>query len=240
MRWGLGLAVLLAAGAARGQTADEVRVGGRTYRGTILEVRPRISVRLRLANGDELTAPWSEVVSIDGTPRETLESGAPPLRTREEIARAAPRNHWYGWQTLIVDGGSVALLFTGVGAAAGIVTFLAGPPIVHVAHGQWGSGAASALLRLTMPFAFAAMGAIGGSYAMGNGFVGLLGGGFAGVAGASAIDAAVLAWEPRASPPGPTDRPRTAPSIALVPLLSTSPETRTPASVGGLVVLGSF
>lgn len=241
---------LLAAGTAGAQQTanDEVRVGGRTYRGTVVEVRPRVSVRLRLADGDELTVPWSEVVSLDGTPRETLESGTPPLRTEQEAARSAPRTHWYGWQTLLVDGGSVVLLLAGA-APVGVVSYVVGAPIVHVAHRQYAPAVGSGLLRLTLPIAFAFLGAevanaatpsSSGSNGLGAAFVGVFGGAFGGIVAASAIDASVFAWEPRARPPGERNETRSAPSVALVPTLSPSLEPRRPASNAGVALVGSF
>jgi hypothetical protein len=235
--------------AAHAQTVNEVRVDGRAFRGTILEVRPRVSVRLRLADGDELSVPWSEVVSIDGTPRETLEAGTPRLLTREEAARAAPRTHWYGWQTLLVDAGSVVLTFTGAGAPVGIVAYIVGPPVVHAVHGQGGPAVGSALLRLTLPLALAVAGLEvaneltppnSGGNGLGNAYLGLFGGAFVGVAAASAIDASVLAWEPQRPVPTTRGAMPAPPSIAITPMIAPASDLRHATPTGGLAIIGSF
>jgi len=239
---------LLAAATAGAQTVDEVRVEGRTYRGTIVETRPRISVRLRLGDRDELTVPWSEIVSVDGVSRESLESGTPPLLTPEQAASAVPRTHWYGWQTLIADGGSVALLFSPYTALVGITGYVVASPVIHGVHGQVGPAVGSALLRLTMPIGLALAGAAVASEltpanspnGLGNVLLGLFGGALLGVVGASAIDASLLAWEPARAASGTKGETRTAPSIALVPVLSPSPEARGSDPIRGLALVGSF
>lgn len=254
----MGIAVLvgslLAAATAGAQTqtqaqpADEVRVEGRTYRGTIVETRPRISVRLRLAGGDELTVPWSEIVSVDGAPRESLESGTPPLPAPERAALAAPRTHWYGWQTLVADGASVSLLFSPFTAIVGLSGFVVASPVIHFAHGQVGSGVGSAALRLAMPVGGALMGLEVASKltspnspnALGDVIMGGLAGAFLGIIGASAIDASLLAWEPARAPSATKGATQAAPSIALMPVLSPSTESRASASVVGVTLVGSF
>jgi hypothetical protein len=237
--------VLAAAHTAQAQTVNEVRVDGRSFRGTIVEMRPRVSVRLRLTDGDELSVPWSEIVSIDGTPRETLESGTAPLPTREEAARDARRTHWYGWQTLLVDAGSVVLLFVGA-AQAGIVGYIAGPPVVHAVHGQAGAAVGSGLLRLTLPVALAMVGlelasqVNSGGNTLGNAFFGFFGGAFVGVVAASTIDASLLAWEPQRAAPTTRGALPVAPSIAITPVLAPASDARHAAPIGGVALVASF
>jgi hypothetical protein len=121
--------------------------------------------------------------------------------------------HWYGWQTLLVDAGSLALLAAGVkaqsttvGDLAG-VSYVVGPPVVHVAHGRVGPGIGDAFLRLGVPVAFAVVGGLiaadtasqdrssedaGLPVWLGGAAIGLV----IGVVAAVALDAAALAWEP--------------------------------------------
>ncbi len=241
------LAAATAGAQAQAQPADEVRVEGHTYRGTIVETRPRISVRLRLAGGDELTVPWSEIVSVDGAPRESLESGTPPLPTPEERESALPRTHWYGWQTLLADGASVSLLCSPYTAIVGIAGFVVASPVIHGVHGRAGAAVGSAALRLVMPVGGALMGLEVASKltspnspnALGDVIMGGLAGAFLGVLGASAIDAALLGWEPARAPSATKGATQAAPSIALVPLLSPSTEPRA-ATIGGFALVGSF
>jgi hypothetical protein len=74
----------------------------------------------------------------------------------------APRRHWYGWQTLVVD--SIPLLglaLTAAGSSHGdereelVVAFSAayfvGGPIVHMAHGQFGKAVLSLGIRSAGP-----------------------------------------------------------------------------------------
>jgi hypothetical protein len=226
----------------------EVRVDGRTYRGTIVEMRPRVSVRMRLAGGDELTVPWSEVVSIDGASRETLEAGTPPQLTREEAAREAESKlpeHWYGWQTLLIDAGSATLLLVGNAAAlVGLAGYVVGPPVTHAVHGQGGPAVGSGLLRVTLPFALAVL-----SWELSNNstngssgapFSAALNGALLGMLGASAIDAGVLAWEPQHPEPPARGALPAAPSIALTPLLAPASDSRHAGPAGGLALIGSF
>src|SRR5579871_4651281 len=98
------LLVVLAASApaaARAGGPDVVQVGGGSFRGTIVETRPGVHVRLRLDDGSEVTVPWSEVVAIDG-------SAPPRVRTTPPPSPPAPSTEgterWYGWQTLAADG----------------------------------------------------------------------------------------------------------------------------------------
>lgn len=247
----MGIAVLvgsLLAGATAGaQAPDEVRVEGRTYRGTIVETRPRVSVRLRLAGGDELTVPWSEIVSVDGAPRESLESGTPPLPTPEQRESALPRTHWYGWQTLVADGASVSLLFSPYTAIVGLAGFVVASPVIHGVHGRAGAAVGSAALRLAMPVGGALTGLYvaskltspGSPNAFGNVLLGLFGGALLGMVGASAIDASLLGWEHAGAASATNGATQAAPSIALVPVLSPSTEART-ATTGGFALVGSF
>jgi hypothetical protein len=78
---------------------------------------------------------------------------------------APPEVRWYGWQTLVADGGAVALFGLAAGfaggngnattvAAAGLIglgAYLAGGPIIHAAHGHPGKAGVSLALRVGLP-----------------------------------------------------------------------------------------
>ena len=130
--------------------------------------------------------PVVDRVSIEGTPQEVT--------------------NWYGWQTLATDGAALTLAVT-VAAVndrnkatlgfAALAAYLAGGPIVHAAHGNWGRAFGSAGLRVGAPIAGAFLGAVleschGGDYCGASGAaVGLV----VGTGMAIALDAAVLARE---------------------------------------------
>jgi hypothetical protein len=146
----------------------------------------------------------------------------------EDVDRAAPRpsarpaRHWYGWQTLILDGVAVGLVVAAVAsegdaalAAAGL-TYVAGPPIVHFAHRQL-IGFGSLGLRTAGPLVTGAAGAAlayllsggdddgGGPHGGWATYGAVLGVGV-GILAAPIVDAVLLAYEPAA----PTAaRPRT-------------------------------
>lgn len=158
----------------------------------------------------------------------------------ETTGELGPRRKWYGWQTLVVDGASFgAILMSasanrrGLGdeAASGLVLvgllgYGLGPGVVHFLHHNTGRGFASFGLRLGMPIAGAIVGAAAASGC--NRFlceadgaaVGLL----AGVGGAIAIDAVLLAYE---------DLRPTRPTLgSLTPLFVVAPG-RAVVGVGG-------
>jgi hypothetical protein len=131
----------------------------------------------------------------------------PPAVDRVSTERT-PREvtNWYGWQTLTTDGAAftlavaVAAVNEGgkpvVGVTA-LATYLAGGPIVHAAHGNWGRAFGSLGLRLGAPIAGAFLGAAledcrGGDFC---GFSGAAVGLVVGMGTAIVLDAAVLARE---------------------------------------------
>jgi hypothetical protein len=80
-------------------------------------------------------------------------------------------DHWYGWQTLIADGGSLAIGITGGILGAGDQTpassallysaaagYVAGAPAVHWATGHVNAGFWSLGLRLGLPTTFGLLG----------------------------------------------------------------------------------
>lgn len=139
----------------------------------------------------------------------------------ESREHLGPHRKWYGWQTLTIDGASFGLLLAGAASDPGggrssdltstlllasLLGYGFGPGVVHFMHNNTGRGFASFGLRLGMPIAGAIIGAAAASgcnrflcEADGAG-VGLL----AGIGGAIAIDAALLAYEDQRPPPRST------------------------------------
>jgi hypothetical protein len=216
----LGCALLGMASVAHASGSDVVQVKGRTFRGTVVATRPGVLVRIRLDDGTEVTAPWSEVVTIDGEPLPPATAPKPGPKPATELPR-----HWYGWQTLLVDAGSLALMPL---AGAGIVTYAVGPAIVHAAHGRAGPALASILLRTSMPLLLGVFGVAladpAPSNPPSNGIAaGPIFGGLAGLVlgalGAMAIDDAVLAWEP-GKVPTPATGSGASPGVMMVPKIT--------------------
>jgi hypothetical protein len=83
---------------------------------------------------------------------------------------SAARQEWYGWQTLIVDGLSIAAIGTGVALEStavgfsGVGGYLLGAPIVHWAHGSVGPG----FVSFGMRFAAEALVVVGGAMCLGS------------------------------------------------------------------------
>ena len=152
--------------------------------------------------------------------------------------RPLPRRKWYGWQTLTADGASFAALTVaavlsdraargsdekGVSSNAkglvwfGLLGYELAPGIVHFLHRNPGRGFASMGLRLGMPLAGFFLGASAASscssLACEESGAGL--GVLLGMAGAIAIDAAVLAYDDpkKQSPRG----------LSLTPLVAVAP-----------------
>ncbi len=228
---------------AKASEADTVAVTGRTFRGQLVEIRPHVLVRIRTSDTDEVTVPWSEVVAIhrgDGAPVLPV---VPAAYAKAPAAPDGPR-HWYGWQTLLVDAGSLVLMPFG---GAGLVTYAVGPPFVHAAHGRGGPALASVLMRVGLPLVLGAAGlglgaAATPSNASNNGvetapFVGALAGLVLGMFGAMAIDDAVIAREPGKSASAP--RSGAAPGLAVVPWLSFGGDVEH-SHAGWLGIVGAF
>jgi hypothetical protein len=116
--------------------------------------------------------------------------------------------HWYGAQTLVVDGIADVLLVTSLAtdnvptAVAGGLIYGWGPPVVHFAHRHAGRGFGSFGIRVALPLVGALISTSAASgcsrtedcwdrtvnIGLGAGFL-----------SAAAIDAAFLAWEPQPS-----------------------------------------
>jgi hypothetical protein len=134
---------------------------------------------------------------------------APP-----ETSKSRERT-WYGAQVLTADALSFAIVALGAGVAgsdsdsgnglaeAGLATYLIAPPVIHLLHGRPGMAPASLGIRIALPI----LGLVLGNAAQncdprqrtadtgicsGPGWaIGLL----AGVAAASAVDAAAFSWD---------------------------------------------
>jgi hypothetical protein len=76
---------------------------------------------------------------------------------------ARQTQHWYGWQTLLVDGAALAAITSvaafdrgshtgGAVVLGGLGAYAFGAPIVHATHGHWGTAFGSFGLR-AVPFA---------------------------------------------------------------------------------------
>ena len=83
---------------------------------------------------------------------------APPAATLEPVSQT----HWYGWQTLLVDGAALGVTVGGfwlrpphqdwsVVSIVGIGAWAVGAPVVHWSHGRVGVGLASLGFRLALP-----------------------------------------------------------------------------------------
>ncbi len=150
-------------------------------------------------------------------------------RVSSERDAVAPREHWYGDQTLVVDAIATSLV---VGGAIGFETatrgrdrdaasaviiigglgLAAGAPVVHLAHGRPGAALGSLGLRVGLALGGGLTGALTGALVGGRSctksdadippcvVVGELLGGGAGVIAAAAIDASTLAYEPALAP----------------------------------------
>ncbi|MEP7126990.1 MAG: hypothetical protein ABJE95_39020 [Byssovorax sp.] len=149
----------------------------------------------------------------------------------------AGKGAWYGWQTLLVLGGSttVGLVggFAGGGSGSGGVLIgglsiggaglLLGGPIVHWAHGNTSKGLAALGLNFGVPVVGGGLGVATACIAGGCGsgsegvgiLLGLMIGGSAGLLTSMILDVSVLAYEPVDSNPSVTAR--RAPTWTLVP-----------------------
>jgi len=142
-----------------------------------------------------------------------LLASAPYAIPQSSSAPAEETPRWYGWQTLLVDGGSLgfallALHDLNTSASKPLfitsaVLYFAGAPTVHFLHGNAPEGIGDVLYRAGLPLAAGFLGAIIGSRGADDVGGGLYGGLIVLVVGgvaASAIDAIWLAREPEQSP----------------------------------------
>lgn len=111
-----------------------------------------------------------------------------------------PKRVWYGWQTLTMDGLSVAVPITLAAAKSDAAAYafggfyLFGPAVVHWTHENVGTGFASVGVRVGSPLVGLLAGcavSCGGRGDYEAAFAGL----FLGYAAAVVLDAAAFAWE---------------------------------------------
>jgi hypothetical protein len=163
-------------------------------------------------------------------------------------SESEPREHWYGWQTLAVDG-TIALttLFVLATEDAELAEDLAlpllgayaiGVPLVHAAHRRAVTAPSFAIRVLAPPIGFMlglglhGMGVLPPDHSDTAPFTyGSVIGGLLGVGGAVALDAAVFAYEPAETTEA---RLRLSPSVFYLPASSTHGPT-----LGGAVT-GAF
>lgn len=150
---------------------------------------------------------------------------------------------WYGYQIMLSDAVSIALLFSGGPGPAGALTvYAASPPIIHVVNGRYGLAVASPLLRLVLPVVGGLVGAGGESCQPDESFCKL--GGFVVGAGIGAAVAMIvdwsLAWTPVAaapSSPSQTD-PEQHAKPARTPTITFTSAAVVPTNDGARLVLG--
>jgi hypothetical protein len=97
-----------------------------------------VSVFATPALADPPAGPEAAIPETSSSPpAASSEAQPPPVADTQE-------RHWYGWQTLIVDGVGILTLPVLVGFGV----YLVGAPIVHWAHGRVGLGFADVGMRL--------------------------------------------------------------------------------------------
>ncbi len=150
---------------------------------------------------------------------------------------AAPRSHWYGWQTLSLDGVATGLFLaaaadhhdTALFGVSGVAYFV-GAPVVHLAHRRPEMALASLGLRLVTPLIG---GALGNHYDDCNSttvdrdrdvncstkwaVTGIAIGGLT----AALLDGALFAWQPETV--APRSAARLAPSVEYLPAIGPIP-----------------
>ena len=144
------------------------------------------------------------MVSPGGIPADATGASSEAEKRALLLSRVHERP-WYGWQTLTVDAGAVGTLLLGeltrqppVFLAAPLAIYFLGAPVVHVAHGGIWSALGDVGIRVGLPLAcFGAARLVGSAYPA-SGFWTPQNQGLAtlaGAAGATALDASVLAWQ---------------------------------------------
>jgi hypothetical protein len=174
------------------------------------------------------------------TPTRAPVAAAPTPALASVTLDAAPATatEWYGWQPLLIDLSSIALVAAGVArggttseatSIAGASLFTLGAPIVHLAHGHSGRAAGSVALRTLVPAGGLATGLLLGAALSSPGtaqdplskvdnmFGGALLGGGAGVLAAMIVDDVVLSRDRAQRDAAPDLRPRFEPRIGASP-----------------------
>lgn len=171
-----------------------------------------------------------EAAPVPSAPQssERASAPAPSLPSSSPDPLQAPGTHvrWYGWQTLLSDGGAFALMLAGTKTSsmegltiAGGLVYALGGPAIHDAHGHTGKALGSLGLRILLPVigGVAGDGIAAHDCAPGTWLCGLNGVGpgmLAGAGIAALIDATVLANE------DVPDEPSFDASFSVTPVLS--------------------
>jgi hypothetical protein len=193
------------------------------------------TVLLDSVGRDETSEATSASAPPDAAPPTSANTSTPP--TERSPARTAPASElppkpagprageWYGWQTLLVDGGTLVSVFASgtlgltlqsatwseielVGAIVGATaSYILAAPIVHVLHGRVGVAVGDAAMRAGLGFLGLFAGRVIGAATctrcpgpFGDLYArweGSVLGLLVGSGGAVALDAAVLAYEPQ-------------------------------------------
>jgi len=181
---------------------------------------------------DPSPTPPPDVTEYDAAPSTgTVVAYAPP-------AAPASRGGWYGWQTLTVDGVSLVTMpfelaantpsstYLFVGSLSG---FAFGAPLVHAAHGRWGTAAADLGMRVGFlavgNLAGAAIGKVGSPASCNHELpgcltqtsTGMVVGATIGALAASLLDASVLARGARPSEVPPVPSFTWSPTASVLP-----------------------
>ena len=167
--------------------------------------------------------------------------GVPDEASKLAVAAPPPKEEWYGWQTLLVDGVSLGTIPLELAPSASFArtpsasylflgslsSYAFGAPLVHVAHGHWGRGVADLGLRVGAVAAGSLAGAalgtpsglssceatFAGCFAAGSN--GLAVGAMIGAVLASLVDASLLARDTKPGETTPTRSLTWAPSAAM-------------------------
>ena len=106
------------------------------------------------------------LVLLGGSAHDAFADESPPppvpLRYTPSTSARSTVSEWYGWQTLTVDGASLATTFSGAVtpalAVVGLGGLVLGAPIVHLAHERPVAALGSLGLRTLLPLAGMATG----------------------------------------------------------------------------------
>jgi hypothetical protein len=191
----------------------------------------------------------ADVIVCPSTPVMMPDSAGTALGTQPSVM--ARKKEWYGWQTLMADGGALLLGVAAGGSKSdglGVFaygTYLLGPGLIHMAHGNYGVGGGSMGIRLLAPPVGAVLGlALGAAscrsrnlgFDRGNSAC-ILGntvvGGLVGYVAAVVLDAALFSYE-RPSPTPVAGSAKRKPKATVVPTGNFTTES---AQVG---LAGSF
>lgn len=144
------------------------------------------------------SAPTNGAAPAAVVPAPAPPAPAPTLAPPQK--EGATESRWYGWQPLALDATGVTVLAVSQGKTAPVVLGIGilwlGPPIVHAAHGRFGTAGLDFAMRFLGPplVALIGFGACGNNDPLTCAGVGVVAGGVA-AAAVVVLDAALLSWE---------------------------------------------